>query len=86
MHWEEYFFNRIIKYKTNNLTGIELDKSLIDDDIRTFFNKQNRFLILDDFFNFSIKNKFDVIIMNPPYVRQELLKSKKNLLGDSLKF
>lgn len=71
-HWKSDDFN-------TNLTGIELDKSLISASMQAFYNQPNRTLINDSFFNFSIKNKFDGIVQNPPYVRQELLTNQNNV-------
>jgi adenine-specific DNA-methyltransferase len=60
------------------ITGIELDKSLITDIINAFYAKYNRELIIDSFFNLQLSNKFDFIIQNPPYVRQELMMDGEN--------
>lgn len=60
------------------LIGIEIDKSLITEIIQTFYAKPNRELILDSFFNIPLSNKFDFIIQNPPYVRQELMMDGEN--------
>lgn len=62
-----------------SMTGIEIDKDLIDTTILDFYDFPNRNLIQDSFFNFSTENKFDFIIQNPPYVRQELLKNENNV-------
>src|ERR1035437_2919234 len=60
------------------ITGVELDESLISENIREFYKKQNRQLILDSFFNLSLADKFDFIVQNPPYVRQELMMDGEN--------
>ena len=60
------------------LTGVELDESLISENIREFYKKPNRQLILDSFFNLPLSEKFDFIIQNPPYVRQELMMNGEN--------
>lgn len=60
------------------LTGIELDKNLITESIRNFYCKPNRTLIIDSFFNLQLSEKFDFIIENPPYVRQELMMEGEN--------
>jgi len=62
-----------------SLTGIELDTSLISNSTKEFYTSKNRTLINDSFFNFSIENKFNAIIQNPPYVRQELLTNQNNV-------
>ena len=55
--------------------GIEIDKNII---------KDSR-VIYTDFFNYSLKNKFDSIIGNPPYVRfQDIKESTKKKLNISL--
>lgn len=76
------FFNELVKYPFNKLMGIEVDNEIIDDTTRLFYKKPNRALLNEDFFNFPIENQFDIIIMNPPYIRQELLESKNNLCLD----
>jgi type I restriction-modification system DNA methylase subunit len=60
------------------ITGIELDESLISENIKEFYKKPNRQLILDSFFNLPLANKFDFIVQNPPYVRQELMMTGEN--------
>ena len=60
------------------ITGVELDESLISENIREFYKKPNRQLILDSFFNLPLANKFDFIVQNPPYVRQELMMDGEN--------
>lgn len=60
------------------ITGVELDESLISENIREFYKKPNRQLILDSFFNLPLSEKFDFIIQNPPYVRQELMMNGEN--------
>lgn len=60
------------------ITGIELDESLISDEIRDFYNKPNRQLIIDSFFNLPLSNKYDFIIQNPPFVRQEEMMTGEN--------
>jgi type I restriction-modification system DNA methylase subunit len=56
-----------------SLVGIELDQSLITKPIQQFYSAPNRILLIDSFFNYPSWEKFDFIIQNPPYVRQELL-------------
>lgn len=54
----------------NPIIGIEIDKK---------FNQNN--VLNMDFFDYSLNNKFDTIIGNPPYVRyQDILTSTKNKL------
>ncbi|MBK7882473.1 MAG: N-6 DNA methylase [Chitinophagaceae bacterium] len=60
------------------ITGVELDESLISENIKEFYKKPNRQLILDSFFNLPLANKFDYIVQNPPYVRQELMMNGEN--------
>lgn len=69
---QNIFLNEFTKLECNNeLTGIEIDDVVITKDIIEFFEKDNRNFISGDFFDFDLSNKFDFIIMNPPYVRQE---------------
>ncbi|HPX76477.1 MAG TPA: Eco57I restriction-modification methylase domain-containing protein [Bacteroidales bacterium] len=56
-----------------NLKGIEIDISLITEEIKKFYESPNRTLIKGSFFDLPITEKFDQIVQNPPYVRQELL-------------
>jgi hypothetical protein len=68
------FFNELSKHNHKRLVGVEIDKDMVDGEVSSFFDKEDRQLIVADFFNMNIdRNKFDVIIMNPPYVRHELL-------------
>ncbi|MCM4161327.1 SAM-dependent DNA methyltransferase [Antarcticibacterium flavum] len=71
-----------------NLKGIEIDKNLINDEIESFFSGSKRTLIQGSFFDLPISEKFDLIIQNPPYVRQELLRngvnSKRNIKNNFL--
>ena len=60
------------------LTGVELDRTLVTKEIKYFYAKPNRNLIIDSFFNLDSSEKFDFIIQNPPYVRQELMMSGEN--------
>jgi len=62
-----------------HLTGIELDENLITSSTEAFYAEADRILIHDSFFNFSTQHKFDAIIQNPPYVRQELLTNQNNV-------
>jgi len=66
------------------LVSIEIDNSLITSDISQFYDKENRALIIGNFFDLPLSEKFDFIIENPPYVRQELLlddNSKEKILN-----
>ena len=75
--------NTFLSYLDNidssiQITGVELDESLISENIKEFYKKANRQLILDSFFNLPLANKFDFIVQNPPYVRQELMMNGEN--------
>lgn len=61
-----------------NLKGIEIDISLITEEIKKFYESPNRTLIKGSFFDLPITEKFDLIVQNPPYVRQELLADGTN--------
>lgn len=54
-----------------NLTGVEIDGSIITKKTKDFYKKKNRKLIISDFINRDFDFSFDGIIMNPPYIRQE---------------
>ena len=71
------FLSKISKLPHKELVGVEVDKSLVDTTISKFYNKENNRLIISNFFDFD-ENNFDFVIMNPPYVRQELLNSGMN--------
>jgi hypothetical protein len=54
---------------SSKLFGIEIDEEVAD---KNFFIKNKKLTIMD-FFDLSLTRKFDYIIMNPPYVRHEIL-------------
>lgn len=68
------------------LTGMEVDPFLITNDVKAFYKKSNRNLLLQSFLEHPSSEKYDFIIQNPPYVRQELLakgvNSKELALGN----
>lgn len=70
--------------KKLGFVGIELDEELLTEEVRSFYNKPSRQLLNTSFFDYPVTEKFDFIIQNPPYVRQELLtigdSGKKSLL------
>lgn len=73
------FFNVMSDDLLNcNLKGIEIDINLINEEIKKFFENPKRTLIQGSFFDLPISEKFDLIIQNPPYVRQELLANGAN--------
>lgn len=83
------FFNALPKELSNcYLKGIEIDNNLINDEIQKFYNDSKRTLIQGSFFDLDSTEKFDLIIQNPPYVRQELLangvNSKSNIKNELL--
>jgi adenine-specific DNA-methyltransferase len=51
--------------------GIEVDPLVVQK--KWYYKKDDRTLYLQNFFDFNPPMKFDGIIMNPPYVRQEAL-------------
>ncbi|WP_066434499.1 Eco57I restriction-modification methylase domain-containing protein [Chryseobacterium sp. CCH4-E10] len=61
-----------------NLKGIEIDNNLITLETTKFYESPNRSLIQGSFFDFPVSEKFDLVIQNPPYVRQELLTDGAN--------
>lgn len=73
------FFSILSKHKVApQLVGLEVDKSLISSDVKTFFKAAYRDLFINSFLSYPLANKFDFIIQNPPYVRQELLGESLN--------
>ena len=78
------FFKALPKKLSNcYLKGIEIDENLINEETKKFYSDSKRTLIQGSFFDLESTEKFDLIIQNPPYVRQELLangvNSKKNI-------
>lgn len=78
------FFKAMSENFSNcNLKGIEIDINLITEEIKKFYESPNRSLINGSFFDLPFSEMFDLIIQNPPYVRQELLadgaNSKENI-------
>lgn len=68
------FFKAMTEDFSNcHLKGVEIDINLITEEINKFYESPNRTLIKGSFFDLPITEKFDQIIQNPPYVRQELL-------------
>jgi adenine-specific DNA-methyltransferase len=61
-----------------HLKGIEIDINLITEDINKFYKSPNRSLIKGSFFDLPVSEKFDLVVQNPPYVRQELLADGAN--------
>lgn len=83
------FFKALPKEVSNcYLKGIEIDRNLINAEIQKFYNDSKRTLIQGSFFDLDSTEKFDLIIQNPPYVRQELLangvNSKSNIKNELL--
>jgi len=83
-------FFKVLPKEVSNcyLKGIEIDKKLINEEIENFYNDSKRTLIQGSFFDLDSTEKFDLIIQNPPYVRQELLangvNSKSNIKNELL--
>jgi len=78
------FFKAMSENFSNcNLKGIEIDINLITEEIKKFYESPNMSLINGSFFDLPFSEMFDLIIQNPPYVRQELLadgaNSKENI-------
>lgn len=83
------FFKALPKEVSNcYLKGVEIDENLINKEIKNFYNEAKRTLIQGSFFDLDSTEKFDLIIQNPPYVRQELLangvNSKSNIKNELL--
>lgn len=73
------FFSLLDTSKVNpHLTGVEIDSKLINASIKQFYQGNKRNLISNSFFNHPLSKKYDYIIQNPPYVRQELLNTELN--------
>lgn len=62
------FLDVLMSNEYSNVTACEIDKSLFEKTKRKY--KQYH-LINGDFLKYEEKNKYDGIIMNPPYIRQE---------------
>jgi hypothetical protein len=73
------FFSQLNDLEVDpELVGIELDEELLTKEVKAFYATPSRTLINKSFFEYPVTEKFDFIIQNPPYVRQELLISGKN--------
>lgn len=62
------------------LFGVEIDKSLVGESTTQFYKAPNATLAIGNFFDFAdtTQEKFDLIIENPPYVRQEKMAEANN--------
>jgi adenine-specific DNA-methyltransferase len=73
------FFSAMTEDFSNcHLKGIEIDLNLVTEEINRFYESPNRNLIKGSFFDLPLSEKFDLVIQNPPYVRQELLADGAN--------
>lgn len=73
------FFKAMTEDFSNcHLKGIEIDLNLITEEINTFYDSPDRNLIKGSFFDLPVSEKFDLVVQNPPYVRQELLSDGAN--------
>ena len=73
------FFKAMTEDFSNcHLKGVEIDINLITEEIKKFYESQNRTLIKGSFFDLPVSEKFDLVVQNPPYVRQELLSDGAN--------
>ena len=61
------FVNSLLKHSTYQISGVEIDSTLLDD--LPFHNESRCRLHKGDFFD--VTTKYDGVIMNPPYIRQE---------------
>ncbi len=70
--------------KNNNylLTGLEIDENLITQDIKNFYKKYDGKLMIGNYITHEFQNKFDAVVLNPPYTRQEKIsaETKKQLI------
>lgn len=68
------FINELFSNGFDDVMGVEIDKDLIS-------NKYSNVIINDDFLSHCFKEKFDVVIGNPPYIRWKNLEEElKNTL------
>ena len=73
------FFKAMTEDFSNcHLKGIEIAINLITEEINKFYESPNRTLIKGSFFDLPVSEKFDLVVQNPPYVRQELLSDGAN--------
>jgi predicted Fe-Mo cluster-binding NifX family protein len=73
------FFKAMTEDFSNcHLKGIEIDLNLITEEINKFYDSPDRNLIKGSFFDLPVSEKFDLVVQNPPYVRQELLSDGAN--------
>ena len=82
------FLDALLDYGYKNVTACEIDSDLYEK-TKTKYHRYN--LINGDFLKYTTSDKFDGIIMNPPYIRQEKINqlesfgiTKKWLRSDSI--
>jgi len=79
------FFKHFKKIaQSHDLTGIELDSDLISQDVKEFYALTENELIEGSFFKLPLNKKYDFIIQNPPYVRQELMVEGDNAKSNAI--
>lgn len=79
------FFNHFQEIAVeHDLTGIEVDSSLISQQVKDFFFQTENELIEGNFFKLPLHRKYDFIIQNPPYVRQELMIEGDNAKSNAI--
>ena len=84
---QNVFFRKMDDIDIRELIGVEIDETVISDETKRFYARQGRRLIVGDFFDIELEGKFDAVIMNPPYVRQEdieISQGQKNKLRKSV--
>ena len=70
------FIDAALAQGFSNIVGYELDEALFDSVRKKYPNLE---LNNQDFLKASTVNKFDAIIMNPPYIRHEKIDDLKSL-------
>lgn len=70
------FIKATLDYGYHSIEGFEIDKKLYDDAKKQF---PSLYLQNDDFLSAETNEKYDGIIMNPPYIRQEKINDLKML-------
>jgi adenine-specific DNA-methyltransferase len=61
------FLKDLKQYKNTEVVGVELNKTIFNKVISNYKDHDKYTLVNDDFISFKDKNKYDLIIGNPPY-------------------
>ena len=79
---QNIFYERLKMMKNSfDFTGVEIDTTLLNKDIREIYQDRKNYLIEGDYFDYPDSNQFDYAILNPPYIRQEKISKKEKIFA-----